>query len=90
MMVAARHREREPPQPETEKPDSQHDIDKSRGVKFRVGEKFSCVQVTFYIQSDQLTSYWEGHASLTNHRGDIKCTWAQEPTIKITLRWHQD
>ena len=34
MKVTARHREREPPQPgrpETEKPDSQHDIGKYKG-----------------------------------------------------------
>ena len=46
MMVAARHREREPPQPgrpETEKSDSQHDIDKYKGgggVSLGWGENF--------------------------------------------------
>ena len=41
-----------------------------------------CSQVTFYIQSDHLTSYWEGDASLANHRGDMKTMWEQEPTNK--------
>ena len=46
-MMAARHREREPPQPgrsQTEKSDSQHDIDTYKGggggVKLGVGEIF--------------------------------------------------
>ena len=48
MMMAARHREREPPQPgrpETEKSDSQHDIDKYEGgggVNLGGGKFFMC------------------------------------------------
>ena len=86
MMMAARHQEREPPQqgrPETEKSYSQHDIDKyERGLNLGWGKLFHVFRSPSEIQSDQLTSYWEGHASLTNHSGDIKCTLGQEPTIK--------
>ena len=86
MMMAARHREREPPQLGSET--NKHDIDTYEGgggggLNLGWGKFFMCSG--HLLNCDQLTSYWEGQWPITEyqmHVGTRTCN-------KKTLRWHQ-